>query len=110
VEGVRALPPEKMFRQHIQTTSFYNKKIFARNIGKIDGKVIGGWITTIFLKGHLANRSAKGRKKVVREVVVKSSATINPIILSNNTSIIHLNSHSKCIVNGHSYQADRICQ
>ena len=42
--------------------------------------------------------------------VTKSPATINPIIPSNNTSIIHLNSHTKCIVNGHSYKADRICQ
>jgi len=43
-------------------------------------------------------------------IVAKSPATINPIIPFNNTSIIHLNSHSKCIVNGHSYKADRICQ
>ena len=42
--------------------------------------------------------------------VAKSPATINPIIPSNNTSIIHLKSHSKCIANGHSYKADRICQ
>ena len=43
-------------------------------------------------------------------IVAKSPATINPIIPSNNTSIIRLYSHSKCIANGHSYKADRICQ
>ena len=37
--------------------------------------------------------------------VVKSPATTNQII-----ALIHLNSHSKCIMNGHSYNADRVCQ
>ena len=68
--------------------------MFARNIGKIEGKVIGGVDDHyIFERSerkdtqcHLANRSAKGRQKVVREVVAKSPTSINPIIPSNNTS------------------------
>jgi len=42
VEGVRALPPEKMFRQHVFKRHRSIIKVFARNIGKIEGKVIGG--------------------------------------------------------------------
>ena len=83
---------DSIFRRH----RFIIKKMFARNIGKIEGKVIGGVDDHyIFERSerkdtqcHLANRSAKGRQKVVGDVVAISPATTNPIMPSNASKLL----------------------